>query len=179
MKTIIITTGLILFALSLQAQDLNIHKTDGSVVTIAINSIDSITFTTKVRSIDEFCNAKPNGWTCEVFENSFDTLPVPQGDKGRLDNPIAIIKYINDSVTCSNLKPLYLQVYDISKKDTLEKIIAASEMYSWCIPVFFGENEKYYVITSPCYLSNGCWTEDNLKPLYQAIKGLFTKSIIK
>ncbi len=179
MKTIIITTVLILFALSMHAQDLNIHKTDGSIVTIALSSIDSITFSTKFPTIDEFCGSKPNGWSCELFQNSFDTLPIPQGDKGRLDNPIAVIRYINDSVACSNSKSLYLQVYDISEKDTLEKIIDASAPYSWCIPMFFGENEKYYVITSPCYLYNGCWTDDYLKPLYQAIKELFTTSIIE
>jgi len=128
---------------------------------------------------DLFCNTLPNGWICQVYQDTFDTLPIPEGKNGRLENPIAIIKYTNDSLYCSKSKPLYLQVYDISKKDTLEKIIASSQIYSWCIPMFFGENENYYLITSPCYLYNGCWTDDNLNPLFQSLKGLFTKSIIK
>lgn len=129
-------------------------------------------------SLDQFSSAKPEGWSCQIFQNSFDSLPIPKGNNGLLENPLAVIKYSCDSVACSNLRPLYLQVYDISKKDTLEDIVEHSQMYSWCIPMFFGENEKYYIITSPCYLYNGCWTDENLNPLFQAIKGLFTKSII-
>lgn len=129
-------------------------------------------------SLDLFCTTKPDGWSCQVYQDSFDTLPIPQGNNGRLENPLAVIEYSNVSLDCYNSKPLYLQVYDISKKETLDKIIASSRFYSWCIPMYFGENEKYYIITSPCYLYNGCFTDDNLNPLFQAIKGLFTKSII-
>jgi hypothetical protein len=181
MKSKLLITALILFALSLQAQNLNIHKTDGSILTIAISNIDSITFLTSARSIADFCNAIPIGWSCKVYENSFDSLQIVDGTYNPLDNPIAKIVYSNDSILCHNSRPAFLNldIYDISQKDTLEKIIEKSSMFSWCIPIFFGENERYYVITSPCYFFNGCRNDLNIKPFYQAIKGLFTKSVIE
>lgn len=128
---------------------------------------------------DFFCNSIPEGWNCRVYQDAFDSLPIPNGKNGRLENPLAIVKYTNDTLECSKLKPLYLHVYDISKKDTLEKIIFNSLIFSWCIPMFFAENENYYIITSACYLRNGCLKEDDLDPLFQSLKPLFTKSIIK
>ncbi|MCF8225315.1 MAG: hypothetical protein K9J30_05510 [Bacteroidales bacterium] len=179
MKTIILTIVLFSFSFVTHAQALNIHKNDGSVVKVMLSDIDSISFTTELADLDEFYNSTPEGWSCEILQNSFDTLPIPQGPDGRLEDPIAVIIYSKESLGCTNNKSLFLQVYDISKKDKLEQIIADSQIYSWCIPIFFGENENYYVITSPCYLSNGCWTMDNIIPLYLAIKGLFTRSIIE
>ena len=45
MRTLILSVFIIAFAVtSLQAQDLNIHKSDGSIITIPLNTIDSITF---------------------------------------------------------------------------------------------------------------------------------------
>ena len=129
-------------------------------------------------NFDSFCSSLPDGWSCEVYQDSFDSLPIPYGDQSRLENPLAIVKYTNSTITCSDSNPFWLQVYEISKKDTLEIVISNSQMYSWCIPIFFGENEEYYVITSPCYLYSRCWTENNINPLLQELKGLFTNSII-
>ncbi|HRZ97542.1 MAG TPA: hypothetical protein P5084_08300 [Paludibacter sp.] len=179
MKTIYLAIGLFLFTLTLNAQNLNIHKTDGSIVTIAVDSIDSILITTNSRNIDEFCKLKPVDWNCETITKPFASTLRPQGADGLVEDPIAVIKYSNSTLGCTNYKSLFLYVYDISKKVSMEEIIKKSMIYSWCTPMFFGENEKYYVITSDCYLYNNCWNNENLQPLFQAIKGLFTRSIIR
>ncbi len=45
MKNTLFTLFIIAIAITgLHAQDLQIHKTDGSIITIPLNSIDSITF---------------------------------------------------------------------------------------------------------------------------------------
>ena len=129
-------------------------------------------------NIESFCITLPDGWSCEIYQHSLDSLPIPYGDQGRLENPFAIIEYTYSSLEYSDSCPFWLQVYDISEKDMLEIIIDNSRIYSWCIPMFFGENERYYVITSPCYLYSKCWTDNNINPLLQELKGLFTNSII-
>ena len=131
-------------------------------------------------SLNSFCNKVPIGWNCDVYQYSFDSLPRPQGVK----DPLAIVKYTNLAKTYVGINSeqfptLYLLVYDISQKDELEEIIAKSIMFSWCIPIFYGENESYYVITSPCLINNGCFNcEANslIYPLHMALKELFTKS---
>ena len=149
------------------------------VIVIGLNFCEMNPENKNGSTIESFCIALPSDWTCEIYQHSFDTLPLPVAKEGRMEDPIAIIQYVNRSKECSSSQPLWLQVYDISKKDTLETVIDDSRIYSWCIPMFFGENESYYVITSPCYLYSGCLTNDSIiNSLLQSIKGLFTNSII-
>lgn len=122
-----------------------------------------------------FCDVVPEGWYCQVYQYAFNTLP---GLDRVDDDPLAIISYSNSEVECTGNKALYLYAFDIAMKETLETIIEESAAASSCVPMFFGENEKYYIVTSPCYLHNGCWTTEKLAPLYQSIKSLFTSSII-
>jgi len=179
-KNILLTLGVIVSICMVQAQNLQIHKKDGSMLEIPVDCIDSLTFSTNEHNIYEFCEATPIEWSCELFQNSFDTLPIPDDyNSNRLYDPIAIVRYSCDTISCNYGQFPYLHIYDISEKDTLEQIIFESAKYSWCIPIFFGENEKYYVISSPCYLNNICWANHSLEPLYQAIKGLFLISIIE
>lgn len=133
-----------------------------------------------ISTFDAFCSARASGWGCQIFQGSFDNIPIPKG----VENPLAVVKYDNPNRTFTNynskINPsLFLQIYDISKKPALEKIIAKSILYSWCIPIFYGENEKYYVITSPCYINSGSFTDEAnglIKPLHQSLKSLFTRT---
>lgn len=125
-----------------------------------------------------FCASIPSDWSCQIYIDSFDKLPVINIVGGYLENPLAVIAYSNDSIGCTDNKSLLLYVYDISKKDFIEGKISESGALSSCTPMFFGENNRYYIITSPCFRFNGCWTDENLEPLYHSIKGLFTSSII-
>jgi len=145
---------------------------------LGFNSCNKNSEKADINLFEIFCSSIPDGWSCDVYIDSFDSLPEIRG-KTPLENPLAVLKYSCSSVLCSNSKPLYLHVYDISKKGYMEIQIAESRIYSWCTPMFFGENEDYYVITSGCFLFNGCWTPDNLEPLFDSIEGLFTESYIE
>lgn len=149
------------------------------MIVIGLNSCETNPGINSGSSIESFCIALPSNWTCEIYHHSFDTLPLPLTKEGRMEDPIAIIQYTNRSTECTSSQPLWLQVYDISKKGTLETIIDDSQIHSWCIPMFFGENDSYYVITSPCYLYSSCLTNDSIiNPLLQSLKRLFSNSII-
>lgn len=180
MKFIVSISILLLLSMASSAQVLNIHKTDGTVIEIPVSDIDSILFKAKTgdNSINSFCELIPAGWSCEILY-TYDSVLLPVDNRKKpVEEPLAIVKYSNDSLACVNNSSLFLFVYDIARKDALAEIISTSAHMSWCIPMFFGENENYYVITSPCYLSNTCWTHENLRPLLLAIKDLFTVSII-
>ncbi len=124
-------------------------------------------------SLDAFCSIKPINWTCKVVQNSFDSIPIPEG----LDNPLAIVTFAtnsaSDNIKTSSSESVLLYVYDISKKDSLEIIIAESMKFARCVPIFLGENKSYYVITSSCYVNTSFFTKkDNDVTNF---KKLFTK----
>jgi len=124
-------------------------------------------------SLDAFCSIKPTNWNCKVVQNQFDTIPILEG----LDNPLAIVSFsgnsIGNNLKTSSSESVFLYVYDISKKDTLEKIIAESMKYARCVPIFLGETKNYYVITSSCHVNTSFFTKkDNDVTNF---KKLFTK----
>lgn len=123
-------------------------------------------------SLESFFDLKPKGWSCVIYQDSLDSILLPSG----VEKPLAVIEYVyNDSsVVIKDNPTLYLSVYDISEKSKLERIISESAIYSWCIPVFYGENEYYYVITSPCCVNRGVSTT-LLSPLHKSLKGFFTR----
>jgi hypothetical protein len=135
----------------------------------------------------DFCSVKPVGWDCEIYYSSSETIPIPQG----VNEPKFILKFSNKADTFSTFYSsktypfMLLYVYDISQKTELQKQISNQAMFSWCIPIFYGENKTYYVITSPCYINSGNFSDDannTINSLHQALKRLFTsynKEIIK
>ncbi len=120
-------------------------------------------------SFDDFCTIKPNNWTCKVVQNSFDSLPIPEG----VEKPLAIISYAGVSSESVGSEAVYLYVYDISKKDALVKIIEESMKLAHCVPIFLGENDKYFVITSSCYVNSGFFKQEIDRVL--VFKKIFTK----
>jgi hypothetical protein len=130
---------------------------------------------------DSFCIVKPSNWTCRIYQEGFDTLPKVEA----VEKPLAVLKFEEPTKTLTffstlTIKPsLFLYVYDVSKRDTLEKIIKKQSIFSSCIPMFYGENAKYYVITSPCYINSGDFsTQANelIKPLHLSFKKVFTRT---
>jgi len=73
---------------------------------------------------------------------------------------------------------LWLYFYDIAKKQEIMEIIVKESIYSWCIPIYFDETKKYIVVTSPCYINSGIFTEEAksyYSPLEKSLKGYFDK----
>jgi hypothetical protein len=53
------------------------------------------------------------------------------------------------------------------------EVIEKESIYSWDIPIYFGETEKYIVVTSPAYVNYGVFSEDAkkaIRPMWQALR---------
>lgn len=104
-------------------------------------------------TLEDFCSIAPLEWECEIIKDNFNTNDIPQN----MDLPIAIIKYkIQDRgfIGYSNKKitpSLTLDFYPIAKKNELISFIKSQRMYSWCIPIYYGETKDFVIITSPCF----------------------------
>jgi hypothetical protein len=126
-------------------------------------------------SFNEFCSIIPDGWNCEIIVSDFNIHDIPHS----ADTPLAIIKYINPNkefTRYDNRKQhpsLILNFYDIKEKEELIEFIESQRIYSWCIPWYYGETKDYYIITSPCFINGGCFTEECnncLKELHASLK---------
>ena len=131
--------------------------------------------------IDDFCKVKPEGWVCEIIQSDFKAADIPK-DAG---NPVAIIKYksLNREFTSfDNIKvnpSLILNLYPIAQKDELIEIIQAQQMHSWCIPVYYGESKEYFIVTSPCFINGGSFTDEakaSIIDLHRALSGILTNT---
>ncbi len=132
-------------------------------------------------TLDDFCNIKPNGWSCEIIQMGFDKNEIPRNAK----EPIAIIKYKNinrEIIQFSDTKinpSLILDLYSIKQKQELIELIKSQQIYSWCIPIYYGETKDYFIVTSPCFINSGLFTEQSdscLFDLQNAIKNIITKN---
>nr|WP_319499664.1 hypothetical protein [uncultured Draconibacterium sp.] len=131
-------------------------------------------------SLEDFCNVKPDGWNCELIESNFNPGDIPQN----ADTPLAVIKYYNSNrefngIGQTNVNPsLILNFYPIERKDDLLSFIESQQVYSWCIPIYFGETKDYFVITSPCFKNSGTFTEEansSIADLYAALDKIIIK----
>ncbi|NJM15974.1 MAG: hypothetical protein HC896_11945 [Bacteroidales bacterium] len=71
-----------------------------------------------------------------------------------------------------------MDIYPISIKDELVRFIRSQQMFSWCIPVYFGETKDYFVITSPCFKNSGVFTNEanaTIDDLYKALYKFMVK----
>jgi len=126
---------------------------------------------------EDFCSVKPDGWDCEIIQSDFNIADYPKNS----EIPVAIIKYTNlnrefsrydDSKTNPSL---VLDLYPIEEKDDLEDFINSQRLYSWCIPLYFGETKEYFIMTSPCFINGGSFTEEAdscIADLYKALEGI-------
>jgi len=131
-------------------------------------------------SLEDFCNVKPDGWNCEIIESNFNPSDIPQN----ADTPIAIVKYTSSNrefngIGQTNVNPsLVLNLYPIKHKDDLLSFIKSQQIFSWCIPIYFGETKDYFVITSPCFKNSGTFTEEansSIADLYAALDKIIIK----
>jgi hypothetical protein len=130
--------------------------------------------------INNFCSIAPNGWECEIIQENFNKNDIPKN----AGQPIAIIKYTNSDKkfayfgTETEVHPsLTLNLYPIEKKSDLIALIKSQQLFSWCIPIYYGETRKYFIITSPCFINGGSFTSDantSIEDLHKAIKSIIS-----
>lgn len=130
--------------------------------------------------INDFCAVAPIGWECEIIQENFNDNDIPKN----ADQPIAIIKYINSDKkfayfgTGVEVHPsLKLNFYPISKKDELIAFIKSQQIFSWCIPIYYGETKEYFIITSPCFINGGSFTSEansSINDLHTALKSIIS-----
>ena len=108
-----------------------------------------------------FCSVAPEGWECEVFHPPFDSSMIPRN----ADLPEVIVRYHNPGRTFPRYPgeelyaSLILDLYPVEQKEACQALVASQQMYSWCIPVYYGEHRDYYILTSPCFINGGTFTE--------------------
>jgi hypothetical protein len=123
-------------------------------------------------------NAIPMPWTCQVSVPS-DSQDWPRGIFKPLFNAsfVDTVHLITDCMPQPSYHPnLRICFYPDSLRDTIEAIIERQSIFSWCIPVKYLECAKYFIVTSPCYINNGCFTSEAQKlisPLDSALAGYF------
>jgi len=131
-------------------------------------------------TLEDFCTVKPNGWDCEIIQSNFDVNDFPRNT----EKPLAIIKYknLNREFTRYNdtkANPsLILDLYSIKQKDDLNDFIISQQMYSWCIPIYYGETKDYFIMTSPCFINSGSFTEEAdscISDLHKSLESILTK----
>ncbi|MCD4777105.1 MAG: hypothetical protein K8S15_13795 [Candidatus Aegiribacteria sp.] len=116
----------------------------------------------------------PDGWECTIVDQD--------GHKGHpqgLDEPLFRVDFINPDVLFDadrriGLNPtIQLYFYDINSKPDVMKVIGEQSLYSWDIPIYFGETEEYIVVTSPAYVNHGVFTEEaknTIRPIWNALR---------
>lgn len=142
---------------------------------------------TKVKLGDEILNIGeniPEGWNYTIITKDLEDIERPQG----LWEPVAIVNFANpdkeigyypDSKNNKKYYPsLQLYFYNITEKQEIMEIIDKEFMHSSCIPIYFGETGKYIIVTSPCYINSGIFTEEArnyYSPLEKSLKDYFEK----
>jgi hypothetical protein len=124
-----------------------------------------------------------NGYSKIITQNS-EEMVIPHG----LKEPAAIVNFINpneeieycpDAKTGKKHNPsLLLYFYNITEKQEIIEIIDHEKFYSWCIPTYFDETKKYIIVTSPCYINSGIFTEEAINyysPLEKSLKEYFDR----
>lgn len=122
-------------------------------------------------------SALPASWNCQITAPP-DSMVWPRG----IFKPSFTASFV-DSVhlitDCHNMPDhpsLQICFYTDTLRDTIEKIIKEEEIFSWCIPIKYMETNRYFIVTSPCYINNGCYTPEAKKliaPLDSALARYF------
>lgn len=146
------------------------------ISTLSCNEDDSDPIT----ELDEICSIIPGDWNCVIQTDNFNQTNIPEA----LDTPKAIITFTNTSeeftrTSGTMMNPsLKLNFYNIDDKEELQSIIESQSIFSWCIPVYYGETVNFYIVTSPCFINNGCFTKESnecIKDLHVALINYFSE----
>lgn len=129
--------------------------------------------------LDKFCSVAPAGWECTITTSNFDAQKIPYNT----ETPVAIISYRNPELEFTRYPDnkanpsLIIDIYEIGRKQELLEFIRSQQLFSWCIPIYYGETEDYFIITSPCFINGGSFTDEansSINDLHEALKDIIT-----
>lgn len=180
----------------------------GSLVVLIVLFSGCVQEVTKNQSkeelVDEILNieeAIPEGWNYTITQNftgevipasgygkiitqNSAEMPIPHG----LGKPAAIVNFTNPNIeigyypgvgTDRKYNPsLRIYFYNITEKKGIMQTIDREILRSYCVPIYFDETERYIIITSPCYINSGIFTEEaknHYAPLEKSLKDYFDK----
>ena len=111
----------------------------------------------------------PKGWQCVVVKEAGKMghphglrEPVFRADFSRPDQTFDAFR----GPQKKSLNPgVQLYFYAIGSKADVMKVIDRERIYSWNIPIYFGETQEYLVVTSPPYVNHGVFTEEAKKAI--------------
>lgn len=128
-----------------------------------------------LQSFSDFCTIAPAGWECEIMEDTIDSSRTPRMSP----KPMAIVTYnhpgrsfiLTDTIRTN--PSLILNIHDIHEKESLIQLIENQEMYSWCIASYYGETDKFFITTSPCFINGGNFSKEanqSISDLHKALR---------
>jgi hypothetical protein len=121
----------------------------------------------------------PTGWDCRMLQGDEVKL-VPHGLKRPLFEFVASntnVSFVKDPGSPQGIKNPVIPLYFYRQADKAEimKIIEKEIVFSWDIPVYFGETDDLVVVTSPAYVNGGVFTPEArraLRPMWQLLRGI-------
>lgn len=92
--------------------------------------------------------------------------------------PVAIVNFTNPTIELEEAVDVYinpslwLYFYDIKEKQEIMDIIDKEIIYSWCVPVYFDETDRYIIVSTLCN-GKASFSEDfekSLKEFFEKFK---------
>jgi len=123
--------------------------------------------------VSEIRKDLPSGWQCRAIQKDGEKgHPHGLGEpKIRMDLSSPEQSFQDAKGTLSPLIQLYL--YDIADKPHIQEVIQKEIEFSWDIPIYFGETEEYFVVTSPPYVNHGVFTDvarRTIRPTWEVLR---------
>lgn len=126
---------------------------------------------------NEFCSVIPDNWDAKIYSDDFNSNILISGASF---DPEFVIKYFKSDITIEDpygemVNPsLILNFFDIKYKQELIDLIIEQKNYSWCITWYYGETEKYFIVTSPCYINHGILGGEDFEYIHILNESLIT-----
>lgn len=157
------------------------------LIVFIVALVSNLTFADGIPLINGIQDILPEGWTYTVIDESGE-----MGHPNGLVEPIFRIDFLNSNSTffythsyskksdkIETYNPyLRIHFHPIGDKEKIMKTIEIERVYSWDIPMYFGETKEYIIITSPGWINHGIYTEEAkllYAPLEETLKKYFEK----
>ena len=94
----------------------------------------------------------PDSGYGKIITQNSEEMVIPHG----LWKPVAIVNFTSPTIELEDAVDVYinpllrLYFYDIKEKQEIMDIIDKEIIYSWCIPVYFDETDRYIIVSTLC-----------------------------
>ena len=139
---------------------------------------DKITSSDEPMVITRICKDLPNEWQCTLLHQNGEKghphglrEPLFRADFSAPEQSFQAPIGVEKQQKFSPLIQLYF--YNIADKSYVLEVIDKERIYSWDIPIYFGETEDYIVVTSPPYVNHGIFTEEAkqaIRPMWNVLR---------